>query len=77
MPSFPDYPDHLITTDPRSPYYDDSSDWYHDMTYEQLLDEKSNLECELDGIARNYRSKKAYNALDTVNVLLAKRKYSE
>jgi hypothetical protein len=67
---FPDYPDHLITKDPRSPYYDDSNDDLYDMGVEELKDALSEVEAGIEEQPRNHRTERFYQRAETLRQLL-------
>ena len=59
--SFPDYPDYLITDDPRSPYYDGTE--LDEMSDEELEETRIQIEMALDERPRNYMTEKSYRKL--------------
>ena len=70
---FPDYPDHLITSDPRSPYYDDSNDDLLEMSIEALEEELSNIESAIEELPRNHRTRRSYERADAIRQELKSR----
>jgi hypothetical protein len=72
--SFPDYPDYLITTDPRSPHYDDSKDDLYDMSTEQLITEIAEIEAHLVEEKKTWENAHIYERLSTAQRLVHERK---